>query len=144
MTLDPLAGHVVVLAGPRGGTSPETRALAVSTGMALLSCGMLVAAVTDDAVAIDELTHDATAEGLQPPVSWRADPADAATWARLYPHIEQRLGPVDAVVADPAAHDLVESVFRPDMLRRGHGAIVALSLVDPPVEAIRRQLHRTP
>jgi len=144
VTLDPLAGHVVVLAGPRGDTSVEARGLAVTTGMSLLACGMLVAAVTDDSGAIDDLARDAAGEGLEPPVSWRADPADAETWHRLYPHIEQRLGPVDAVVADPAALELVESVFRPDMLRRGHGAIVPISQADPAVEAIRRQLHRTP
>ena len=144
MTLDPLAGHVVVLAGPRGEASAEMKALAVSTGVALLACGMLVAVVTDDADAIDHLTRDATAEGLDAPVSWRADPGDAATWDRLYPHIEQRLGPVDGVVADADALDLVESVFRPDMLRRGHGAIVALTPARNPVDEIRQQLTRMP
>ena len=45
MTLDPLAGHVVVLAGPRGDTSVEARGLAVTTGMSLLACGMLLTSI---------------------------------------------------------------------------------------------------
>jgi hypothetical protein len=143
VSLDPLAGHVVVLAGPGAQAAAGTRALAVSTGAALLGCGMLVATVTNDNGVIDELERSAAAQGLEPPVSWRADPGVVSTWDRLYPHIEQRLGPVDAVVTDAAALDLVESVFRPDMRRRGHGAIVALSPAENPVEQIRRQLHRT-
>jgi NAD(P)-dependent dehydrogenase (short-subunit alcohol dehydrogenase family) len=55
--------------------------------------------------------------------AFRADPADPVTWERVAPHVEQRLGPVDAVVADAACRDVVAAVFLPDMRRRGHGGI---------------------
>jgi hypothetical protein len=142
VTPDPLSGHVVVLAGPGRGADADTRRLAIAAGTQLLARGALVAAVTTDAGVIDELERIAAAHGLDPPVAWRADPGDPTAWERLYPHIEQRLGPVDAVVVDPTALDLVETVFRADMQRRGHGAIVALSPTADPLEAIGRQLHR--
>ena len=144
MTLDPLAGLVVVLAGPTADADPDTRSLAVAAAAALLGSGVLLAAVTTDGQVIDELSRRAETYGGEAPVSWRADPADPATWRRLYPHIEQRLGPVDAVLTDPIARELVETVFRSDMHRRGHGAIVALSGPADPVAAIREQLNRTP
>ena len=144
MTLDPLAGHVVVLAGPTAHADMDTRALAVPAAATLLQSGALLAAVTPDEAVIADLVRNAEVHGVDPPVSWRADPADPATWERLYSHIEQRLGPVDAVLADPIALDLVETVFRNDMQRRGHGAIVALGGPSDPVAAIRQQLRHTP
>ena len=148
VTLDPLAGHVVVLAGPAATRTDEpdedrvTRSLAISTGAHLLSLGLLVAVVTTDASVITDLERNAEQYGVEPPTSWRTDPADPATWERVCQHIEQRVGPVDAVVADPLVLDLVEDVFRADMRRRGHGAIVALSPAENPVAALRRQLRR--
>jgi hypothetical protein len=144
VTLDPLAGMVVVLAAPAGGDESASNHLAVPAGAELLASGALVAAVTTNIGVIDDLGRNADLHGVDAPVSWRADPVDLSTWERLYAHIEQRLGPVDAVLADPAALDVVESVFRPDMLRRGHGVIVALSGPHDPVAAIRQQLRRTP
>jgi hypothetical protein len=143
VTLDPLAGMVVVLAAPAGGDETTSDYLAVPAGATLLASGARLAAVTTHTRVIDDLGRNAELHGADPPVSWRADPLDPATWDRLYPHIEQRLGPVDAVLADPAALDVVETVFRPDMQRRGHGAIVALSGPADPVAAIRRLLRHT-
>jgi hypothetical protein len=143
VTLDPLAGMVVVLAAPAGGDETANGYLAVPVGATLLAAGALLAAVTTHTHVIDGLSRNAELHGVDAPVSWRADPLDPATWERLYPHIEQRLGPVDAVLADPSALDIIEAVFRPDMLRRGHGAIVGLSGPTDPVEQLRRQLHRT-
>ena len=150
VTLDPLAGHVVVLAGPAATRADEpdvegvTSSLAASTGAHLLSLGLLVAVVTTDDSVIADLERNAEHLGVDPPTSWRADPADPATWERVCQHIEQRVGPVDAVVADPVVLDLVEDVFRSDMRRRGHGAIVPLSPAQDPIEALRRQLRRKP
>jgi hypothetical protein len=143
VTLDPLAGMVVVLAAPADGDETTSGYLAVPAGAAVLAAGALLAAVTTHTHVIEGLSRNAELHGVDPPVAWRADPLDPATWERLYPHIEQRLGPVDAVLADPTALAVIEAVFRPDMLRRGHGAIVGLSGPADPVEELRRRLHRT-
>jgi NAD(P)-dependent dehydrogenase (short-subunit alcohol dehydrogenase family) len=55
---------------------------------------------------------------------FNADPTDPAVWERVAPHVEQRLGPVDLVVGDAGTVDVLEPVFRPDLLRRGHGDVV--------------------
>lgn len=57
-------------------------------------------------------------------VAFRAEPADAEVWQRVAPHVEQRLGPVDAVVTDQQLQPLVEGVFGADLRRRGRGAVV--------------------
>jgi len=147
VTLDPLAGMVVVLAAPVGEDAAgdvTVRSLVPGAARDLLSRGAVLAVVTRDRLVRDEVERNATLHEVDPPVAWSADPLDPETWARLYPHIEQRLGPVDAVLADPAAIDIVEEVFRPDMKRRGHGAIVGLSGPADPVDQLRRHLQRRP
>lgn len=147
MTLDPLAGMVVVLAAPAGddgAADADLRTILASTSSELLGSGAVLALVTRDRSAREDVERSAALQGVEPPVAWAADPADPDTWERLYPHIEQRLGPVDAVLAQPVAIDLIETVFRPDMQRRGHGAIVPLSPAANPVTAIRTQLRHTP
>ena len=54
-----------------------------------------------------------------------ADPADPGVWVRIAPHVEQRLGPVDGVVTDAVSLVTAEAVFGPDLLRRGHGSVLA-------------------
>ncbi|MDQ1697322.1 MAG: hypothetical protein QOJ03_2675, partial [Frankiaceae bacterium] len=53
------------------------------------------------------------------------------------PHVEQRLGPVDAVIADPACALLLEQVFAPDLRRRGHGGVVTLAVGAEPADVLR-------
>src|SRR5207248_10162948 len=54
------------------------------------------------------------------------DPTLRDTWDRIAAHVEQRLGPVDAVVADEHCARLLREVFGADFDRRGHGGVVAL------------------
>jgi NADP-dependent 3-hydroxy acid dehydrogenase YdfG len=132
VTLDPLAGHVVVLAGVDAGV-----------GTALLERGALLAVVTTDRAVIDELEAAAAAHPATVLLAYNADPGDPATWARLAPHIEQRVGPVDAALCTPAALDATTATFADDMRRRGHGAVVVLNPGQDPVATLRSQLHHT-
>jgi hypothetical protein len=110
----PLLGRVVVVAGH----APALATLAT----ALVDAGALVAFV---APAGSAPTADAQV---------RADPADPQVWERIAPHVEQRLGPVDGVVTDATTRPIVEVVFGPDLLRRGHGAVIVGA--DLPVRAV--------
>jgi len=130
--LDPLAGHVVVLAGVDS-----------AAGVALLECGVQVAVVTTDRAAIDDLERAAAERPGAMLLAYQAEPDDTATWARLAAHIEQRVGPVDAVLCAPGAVDATTATFAADMRRRGHGAIIALTPGQDPVAALRTQLTRT-
>jgi len=69
--------------------------------------------------------------------AFRADPADPRTWERVAPHVEQRLGPVDAVVADATCGAVVTTVFLPDMRRRGHGGVHVLASGEDVEEMLR-------
>lgn len=53
-------------------------------------------------------------------------PADDQTWQRVLPHAEQRLGPVDIVVAagGDAARAAVISAALPDMAARRRGVVI--------------------
>ena len=133
-TADSLGGHVVVLAA-----DDDRLADAVA---ALLGAGALVGVVTNNAEAVRRLTDQVADEGLQPPLMFRADPADAESWPRIAPHLEQRLGPVDAVVADAASMPTVADVFGPDLRRRGHGDV--LELADDVVSAVGRAIRHRP
>jgi NAD(P)-dependent dehydrogenase (short-subunit alcohol dehydrogenase family) len=73
---------------------------------------------------------------------FNADPADPAVWERVAPHVEQRLGPVDLVVGDAGTVAVLEPVFRPDLLRRGHGDVVTAD-PDSTVEQLLSQLVDT-
>jgi hypothetical protein len=144
VTHDPLTGYVVVLAAPAGAADADVdvRSLAVPTAVELMRCGVRLAVVSMDGVACHDIDRNAALQSVDPPIAWRADPADPSTWERLAPHIEQRVGPVDAVVVDPAALDAVQAAFAGDMSRRGHGAIVVLIPAENPLEVLRRELHR--
>ena len=132
MTLDPLAGHVIVLAGVDS-----------AAGAALLECGALLALVTTDRAAIDELEHVAAEQPTAVLLAYHAEPGDPSTWMRVAQHIEQRVGPVDAVLCTPAALDATTATFAEDMRRRGHGAIVPITPGQDPVSLLRTHLKRT-
>jgi hypothetical protein len=57
---------------------------------------------------------------------FHADPANEDVWERVVPHVEQRLGPIDGVVTDEAAHAIGERMVGADFDRRGHGAVIAV------------------
>jgi NAD(P)-dependent dehydrogenase (short-subunit alcohol dehydrogenase family) len=131
--MDPLAGRVVVLAGPGGG-------LMVSVGADLLAHGVLLAVVTVDDTIGEDMRRSADLHGVAAPLVFLADPTDMSAWARIAAHVEQRLGPVDGVVADPWSVETVRAVFAEDMGRRGHGAVILLTPEQNPVSLLRQEL----
>lgn len=133
MTLDPLSGHVVVLAGSAAGA-----------GAALMAVGALLAVVTDDRELVEALELTAAGHPTTVLLSYCTDPTDPAVWQRVAAHIEQRVGPIDAVLCAPETTEVVEATFSADMGRRGHGVILPLTPEEDPVAQLRRHLHRTP
>jgi NAD(P)-dependent dehydrogenase (short-subunit alcohol dehydrogenase family) len=73
----------------------------------------------------------------------RADPTDPAVWDRVLPHVEQRLGPIDAVVCDAAAARVLAPLVEPDLRRRGHGSVLVPGPADSAAEVLSR-LASTP
>jgi len=57
-------------------------------------------------------------------VSFAADPTDAAVWERAVAHVEQRLGPIDAVVADTVVAEVVEPHVADTLAQRHRGPVV--------------------
>ena len=121
MTADELAARVVVVAGER----PELASV-VAAGVA---AGASIAIVSR--TLGDDLDGD---------VRFRADPTDLAVWDRVAMHVEQHLGPVDGVVTDAEAVDVVTATFATDLARRGHGAVVVAGPGEPAEQALRRSL----
>ena len=101
-----LVGRVFIVAG-RGKTFAGVARLLVAEGA-------LVAVLTTDAEVPEVAAH------------FRADHADPDVWGRVVPHVEQRLGPIDAVVTDEVGRPIAEQLVGPDLQRRGHGAVVAV------------------
>lgn len=101
-----LAGRVFIVAG-RG-------AVFEAVAQALVAGDAAVALVTTDAPVARVAAH------------FRADHADPGVWERVVPHVEQRLGPIDAVVTDESGRASAERLVGPDLLRRGHGAVVVV------------------
>ena len=110
MTTTALLGRVVVVAGTAG-VLPDI-------ADALVDAGAFVAFAAPGRDA-------ATAHA-----GFRVDPADPSVWPRIAPHVEQRLGPVDAVVCDGGCYDVIRPVFEPDLRRRGHGAVICIDADD--------------
>ena len=133
MTLDPLTGHVVVLAGA-----------AAVAGVSLMERGALLAVVTDDRALVDALEQAAAQHPTSMLLSYCTDPTDAGVWARVAAHIEQRVGPIDAVLCAPDTVDVVEATFAADMRRRGHGAVIPFTAGSDPVDLLRQHLRHTP
>ncbi|MBV9098348.1 MAG: hypothetical protein JO079_09845 [Frankiaceae bacterium] len=102
-----MTGRVVVVAGGAGAVGPIAAALQ-DTGASVALVALAEVARTDVTVHV------------------RADPSDADVWDRVSMHVEQHLGPVDAVVADASAESLVRAVFAADLRRRGHGDVVVV------------------
>ena len=116
---------------------------AASAGAALMSRGVLLAVVTPEAEVIAELEERATSHPASMLLSYRADPSDPSIWQRIAAHIEQRVGPVDAVLCTPETTHVMEAVFAEDMHRRGHGAILPVTPEVDPVEQLRHHLRDT-
>jgi hypothetical protein len=104
-----LTGRVVVVAGDATTVAPSATALQ-EAGAAVALVAMATTARSDVTVHV------------------RADPYDIDVWDRVSMHVEQHLGPVDAVVTDATSYDVVRAVFATDLRRRGHGDIV---IVEP-------------
>ncbi|HET7530651.1 MAG TPA: hypothetical protein VFJ98_06790 [Mycobacteriales bacterium] len=82
----------------------------------------LVAALADAGAFVAFVSAEQTVSSAS--ASFRADPADPSVWERVAPHVEQRLGPVDVVLADSGCTTTVAPVFLPDLRRRGHGDVL--------------------
>ena len=106
MTDSPMIGRVVIVAGSGG--------VFAAVAAALVADDALVAVLSTDS------------EGPEVAAHFRGDPADPGVWGRMVPHVEQRLGPIDAVVTDASGRALADELVAPDLIRRGHGAIVTV------------------
>jgi hypothetical protein len=114
-----LVGRVFIVAGRSDTFAEVARLLAAEDA--------LVAVVSTDAIGPEVAAH------------FRADHADAAVWERVVPHVEQRLGPIDAVVTDAAGRSSAERLVGPDLQRRGHGSVLVLD-GDADADAVVRTL----
>jgi NAD(P)-dependent dehydrogenase (short-subunit alcohol dehydrogenase family) len=119
-----LSGRVVVVAGGLA-PLPAVAALAAQDG------AFVALITTVECACPDEVLH------------FQADANADEVWERIAPHIEQRLGPVDAVVTDALTADSVRAVFSPDFRRRGHGTVLVVGAEDDPRQIVNR-LTRTP
>jgi hypothetical protein len=126
-----LAGHVVVVAARSG---------ADAVAVALAGTGMTVAVITDDRRAVSNV--ETAAAGSTSVLAFCADPTEVDVWTRIAAHLEQRLGPVDAVVADSQSRDAAIATMADDLRRRGHGGVVAIDAADV-VRAVREAIRRT-
>jgi NAD(P)-dependent dehydrogenase (short-subunit alcohol dehydrogenase family) len=111
------AGRVVVVAGD-GDRMQRIASI-------LLSADALVAVVS------------ASSAVTEAQACFRVDPSDPDVWARIVPHVEQRLGPIDAAVATTNIHRFVCGLLEPDMRRRGHGGVVDVDAAVDVDEAVR-------
>lgn len=118
-----LEGRVFIVAG-----CGETL---TSVARLLVAGGALVALVTTDQPVPEVDAH------------FRADPTDPDVWSRMVPHVEQRLGPIDAVVTDESAAALAEELVGPDLRRRGHGSVV-VAIPGTDADDVLRRLAGTP
>ena len=101
-----MGGRVVVVAGHGGVFTAVARLLVAEDA--------LVAMVTTEA------------DGPEVAARFRADPADRQVWDRVIPHVEQRLGPIDAAITDASVRAIADQLIAPDLARRGHGAILTV------------------
>jgi hypothetical protein len=123
-----LIGKAVIAVGTDDSLVEITRLLATNA--------MLIAVVAPDRDLVRRCVDTAEAQGAMVN-GFTVDPADAAVWARIRPHIEQRLGPIDVAIvagADRVRAVVVDAV-RPDMVARKRGVIIE---VGPDAAADRR------
>ena len=109
-------GRVVVVAGDDPGLQQAAES-ALSAGAAVA----IVSATLDRATAAT--------------VRFNADPRDRDAWERIAMHVEQHLGPVDAVYTDDDSRSAVEAVFATDLARRGRESVVVIRRADTPPAA---------
>jgi hypothetical protein len=69
---------------------------------------------------------------------FRGDVGDRAAWDRFVPHVEQRLGPVDATAASRRAAAHAQRVLGADFRRRGHGGVVTIYAGDDVDDVLTR------
>lgn len=119
VTALPLLGRVVVVAGDVTTLGPAAAALH--------QAGAQVALVATAGSTYDDVT-----------VHFRADPDDPRVWDRVAMHVEQHLGPVDAVVTDDVSAATVRAVLEEDMVRRGHGGVVVVAAGEPLGDVVSR------
>jgi hypothetical protein len=112
-----LAGKAAVLAG--------TSSVLEVASMVLGQGGVMCALVANDRDVVGRATSHADDRGVAS-LGIVADPGEPDTWKRVAPHIEQRLGPIDIVVAigPPAERLTIASALMPDMAARRRGVIV--------------------
>jgi hypothetical protein len=105
--------------------------------------GRVVVCAGDDP-RLDDVAHLAAARGAQVAriatradlaapdavATFRADASNGTVWVRIGMHVEQHLGPVDAVIADPASAVAVAAYFDADLDRRGRPATVTIGPAD--------------
>ena len=112
-----LAGRVVIVAGE------GERIERIVTS--LLAAGATVALVAARSVVTEAQAW------------FQVDPGDPDVWTRVIPHVEQRLGPIDAAVTTTDVHTRVRELLEPDMARRGHGAVLDVDAAADVDEVIR-------
>jgi hypothetical protein len=92
---------------------------------ALANNGVLLAVVAPDRALVEAAV--ALAEAAEAVVfGITADPSSATIWKRIASHIEQRLGPIDAVVAiaTAPARRVIAHALLPDMAARQRGVLI--------------------
>jgi hypothetical protein len=130
-----LTGKAIVVAGD------SRRLIAVVRGLAANAA--LLAIVAADRDIVDEAVQ--VAESLDAAVvGMTADPASPQVWARVAPHIEQRLGPIDVAVAigDEVLRQAVASALLPDMAARHRGVLVEVDATVSPLATADGVRHR--
>jgi hypothetical protein len=135
-----LAGRVAVVAG-------EDEAV-VEVAAALAATGMSLAVVSGARATVDRAVAAAESYGVAV-IGVAADPAESATWSRVVPHSEQRLGPLDVLVAigRPDERGAALAAITPDMAARRRGVVIevgeARSAETPAGDGVRRRLVTT-
>jgi hypothetical protein len=120
-----LVGKVAVVCGDDATTAAVVVALAAS--------GVAIAVVAPTRETVDAAIRAADLHGVAI-FGVSGDPAESATWARIGPHAEQRLGPIDIVIAlgTDAAQDTVIAALLPDLVARHRGVVVEVGQRRPP------------
>jgi hypothetical protein len=128
-----LTGKAAIVAG-------DDVATVVEVVRALAANGALIAVVAAREV-VDSAVGVATGLDAQV-VGMAAGMADRSAWARIVPHVEQRLGPIDIVVAigDPGDREVLADAVVADMAARRRGVVVEVGR--EPVGAQRDGVRR--
>jgi hypothetical protein len=123
-----LAGKVAVVTGESDTLDQVVRCLCANR--------VKVAVVAEDRALADALTSTFTPDASSLGVV--TDPSQRETWARVVPHVEQRLGPIDIAVvigAEPV-RALVAATLVPDMAARGRGVIIEAPIAEGGADAV--------